>query len=214
MSSRVLTWDEGARLEGFRLWPDKEEVAQAADARVADSPRPPVLPGQVAVAQAATAQVCATRNDAMEVQPQDPTQAGHPDFPLYQQVRHGVAALDAQHGREFDGTSERMTESLLVLAKENGLQRVDHVLLSHATPEAYAGKNLFVVQGSADDPAHLRAGMPTAQAAQTPVPESLQQFEAASQAQTQKALDQQETLQIQQGQAQQQDAQARAMGMR
>lgn len=48
----------------------------------------------------------------------------------------------------------------------------------------------------------------------TPVPESLQQFEAASQAQTQKALDQQQTLQIQQGQAQQQDAQARAMGMR
>lgn len=49
---------------------------------------------------------------------------------------------------------------------------------------------------------------------QTPVPESLQQFDASSQAQTQKALDQQETLQIPQGQAQQQDAQARAMGMR
>ncbi|MBD8644201.1 hypothetical protein IFT63_11460 [Stenotrophomonas sp. CFBP 13724] len=192
----------------------REDIAAWAQATLAETSNPASRSAHAAVTQESAAQAYAPRHDAAPVQPQDPTHSGHPDFPLYQQVRQGVAALDAKHGREFDATSERMTASLLVLAKENGLERVDHVLLSQATPDAYAGKNLFVVQGSADDPAHLRAGMPTEQAAQTQVQESLQQFELASQAQAQKALEQQQGLQAQQGQAQQEDAQARAMGMR
>lgn len=192
----------------------REDTAAWAQAPLAETSNPAPDSAQAAVTQESAAQDYAPRHDAAPVQPQDPTHSGHPDFPLYQQVRQGVATLDAKHGREFDATSERMTASLLVLAKENGLERVDHVLLSQATPEAYAGKNLFVVQGSVDDPAHLRAGMPTEQAAHTQVQESLQQFEVASQAQAQKALDQQQGLQAQQGQAQQEDAQARAMGMR
>lgn len=64
---------------------------------------------------------------------QDPTQPGHPDHALYQQIREGVEALDAKHGRSFDEVSERMTASLLVLAKDNDLERVDHVLVSNAT---------------------------------------------------------------------------------
>ncbi|MDY1033629.1 XVIPCD domain-containing protein [Stenotrophomonas sp. CFBP8980] len=192
----------------------REDIAAWAQATLAETSNPASRSAHAAVTQESAAQAYAPRHDAAPVQPQDPTHSGHPDFPLYQQVRQGVAALDAKHGREFDATSERMTASLLVLAKENGLERVDHVLLSQATPDAYAGKNLFVVQGSADDPAHLRAGMPTEQAAQTQVQESLQQFEVASQAQAQRALEQQQGLQEQQGQAQQEDAQARAMGMR
>lgn len=192
-----------------------EGIAVWAQATLAETSNPAPHSVQAAVPQeSTTTHAHAPWHDVAAVQPQDPTQSGHPDFPMYQQVRQGVAALDARHGREFDATSERMTASLLVLAKENGLERVDHVLLSQATPEAHAGKNLFVVQGSVDDPAHLRAGMPTEQAAQTQVQESLQQFELASQAQAQKALEQQQGLQAQQGQAQQEDAQARAMGMR
>jgi hypothetical protein len=111
---------------------------------------------------------------------QDPTQPGHPDHALYQQIREGVEALDAKHGRSFDEVSERMTASLLVLAKDNDLERVDHVLVSNATREHPAGHTLFVVQGEPSNPAHQRAAMPTELAAQTSVEESLQQFDQSA----------------------------------
>nr|WP_312131556.1 XVIPCD domain-containing protein [Stenotrophomonas pavanii] len=119
---------------------------------------------------------------------QDPTQPGHPDHALYQQIREGVEALDAKHGRSFDEVSERMTASLLVLAKDNDLERVDHVLVSNATSEHPAGHTLFVVQGEPSNPAHQRAAMPTELAAQTSVEESLQQFDAVSREAHQRAL--------------------------
>jgi len=118
----------------------------------------------------------------------DPTQPGHPDHALYQQIREGVEALDAKHGRSFDEVSERMTASLLVLAKDNDLERVDHVLLSNATHEHPAGHTLFVVHGEPSNPAHQRAAMPTEMAAQTSVEESLQQFDAVSREANQRAL--------------------------
>lgn len=119
---------------------------------------------------------------------QDPTQPGHPDHALYQQIRDGVEALDAKHGRSFDEVSERMTVSLLVLAKDNDLERVDHVLVSNATREHPAGHTLFVVQGEPSNPAHQRAAMPTELAAQTSVEESLQQFDSVSREAHQRAL--------------------------
>ncbi|WP_230434534.1 XVIPCD domain-containing protein [Xanthomonas melonis] len=51
-------------------------------------------------------------------QSQTPSQPGHPDHVLYQQIKDGVMQLDAQHGKEWDGASQRMTASLLALAKE------------------------------------------------------------------------------------------------
>lgn len=105
----------------------------------------------------------------------------HPDYGLNQQIRQGVAALDAQHGRPFDQTSERLTASLTVLAREQGLQQVDHVLVSNATAQHPAGHNIFVVQGDPANPAHLRAMMPTAVAAQTPVEQSMQKLGLAPQ---------------------------------
>jgi hypothetical protein len=119
---------------------------------------------------------------------QDPTQPGHTDHALYQQIREGVEALDAKHGRSFDEVSERMTASLLVLAKDNDLERVDHVLVSNATHEHPAGHTLFVVQGEPSNPAHQRAAMPTELAAQTSVEESLQQFDSVSREAHQRAL--------------------------
>lgn len=100
----------------------------------------------------------------------------HPDYGLNQQIRQGVAALDAQHGRPFDQTSERLTASLTVLAREQGLQQVDHVLVSNATAQHPAGHTIFVVQGDPANPAHLRAMMPTAVAVQTPVEQSMQKL--------------------------------------
>ncbi|OWQ68029.1 XVIPCD domain-containing protein [Stenotrophomonas maltophilia] len=143
---------------------------------------------------------------------QDPTQPGHPDHALYQQIREGVEALDAKHGRSFDEVSERMTASLLVLAKDNDLDRVDHVLVSNATREHPAGHTLFVVQGEPSNPAHQRAAMPTELAAQTSVEESLQQFDAVSREAHQRALANQMDQQLE-DQRVQHDIQIRAASM-
>lgn len=141
-----------------------------------------------------------------------PTQPEHPDHALYQQVREGVATLDAKHGRTFDEASERMTASLLVLAKDNDLDRVDHVLLSNATADKPAGHTLFVVQGEPSDPAHQRAAMPTELAAQTSVEESMQQFDAVSREAQQRAIANQLEQQLE-DQRVQQDIQIRAASM-
>lgn len=144
--------------------------------------------------------------------PITPMQMAHPDHGLYQQVREGVAALDAMHGRTFDATSERMTASLVVLAKDAGLDQVDHVLLSNATTALPAAHNVFVVQGEPGDPAHHRAAMPTAQAAQTSVEESMQQFGVVSQEQQQRIQARQLEQQLH-DEREQQGIQARAMSM-
>lgn len=103
------------------------------------------------------------------------------DRALHEQIRNKVAALDAANGRSFDATSERLSASLLVVAKENGLDRVDHVVLSRQTSDAAAAQNIFVVKGALDDPASLRASIDTAEAAQRPVQESMQQLQGANQ---------------------------------
>ena len=116
-----------------------------------------------------------------------PTHRDHPDHMLYEHVRDCVADLDAQLGRAPDENSERLTASLLVLAKENGLDRVDHVVLSQATANARQGQNVFVVQGEMNDPAQKRAGMPTEQAVNTPTDESMQQFDVVAEEQQARA---------------------------
>ncbi|QII28830.1 toxin [Stenotrophomonas maltophilia] len=141
-----------------------------------------------------------------------PSQPEHPDHTLYQQVREGVAALDVKHGRTYDEASERMTASLLVLAKDNDLDRVDHVLLSNATADKPTGHTLFVVQGEPSDPAHQRAAMPTELAAQTSVEESMQQFDAVSREAQQRAISNQLEQQLE-DQRVQHDIQARAASM-
>jgi hypothetical protein len=139
-----------------------------------------------------------------------PMQADHPDHALYQQIREHVIALDAKHGRSFDATSERMTASLLVLAKDNGLERVDHVLLSNATAQKEAAHYVFVVQGEPSNPAHQRGAMPTEQAAQTSVEASMQQFEVVSREQRLQA----QRLEQQLTEAREQEgSQARGMSM-
>ncbi|PMR89102.1 XVIPCD domain-containing protein [Xanthomonas arboricola] len=110
-----------------------------------------------------------------------PAEAGHPDHAMHQQIRSKVEQLDAASGRRFDATSERMTASLLTLAKDNGLTRVDHVLLSEKTKDLPAAHTLILVQGKPNDPAMMRAHMPTVEAAQRPVQESFSQLESLNQ---------------------------------
>ncbi len=91
-------------------------------------------------------------------------------------------------GRASDAHSERMSASLAHLAKEHGLERIDHVMLSNQTSRAAAGATVFVVQGEPSNPAHLRASMPTDLAVTTPVEQSLaklQELDARTLAQAQ-----------------------------
>lgn len=112
----------------------------------------------------------------------DPRKEGHSDHALYRQIRDGVSALDAKHGRGFDEISERMTASLLATAKSSGLERVDHVVLG-TPPSNVSGPRMFVVQGELDNPAHLRASVAISEAVNTPVEQSLAKVEQISQAQ-------------------------------
>ncbi|MCC3253247.1 hypothetical protein LLE63_04700 [Xanthomonas campestris pv. armoraciae] len=103
--------------------------------------------------------------DAEDAQP-----APHP---LHAQASTLVGRLDSSMGRASDAHSERMSASLAHLAKEHGLERIDHVMLSNQTSRAAAGATVFVVQGEPSNPAHLRASMPTDLAVTTPVEQSL-----------------------------------------
>ncbi|MGH8088483.1 MAG: XVIPCD domain-containing protein, partial [Stenotrophomonas sp.] len=126
--------------------------------------------------------------------------------PMMAQIRGKVAELDAANGRRYDPTSENVSASLFVLAKENGLSRVDHVMLSERTAQSPAAENIFVVQGERGDPGHLRAAMATAQAAQTPVEVSMERGEQLT---NNSQLAQQQNDQVQ---SQERETTARRMG--
>ncbi|WDJ41356.1 XVIPCD domain-containing protein [Xanthomonas campestris] len=127
-----------------------------------------------------------------------PSDPGHADHSLYQQIRNGVQKLDAQHGREWDASSQRMTASLLALAKEEGLSRVDHVVLNNPTAQLAGGEKVFIVQGALTDPAHQRAHMLTMDAVQTPESQSFERLQAINQTQAQAREQQQRLEQSQQ----------------
>jgi hypothetical protein len=111
------------------------------------------------------------------VTPSNPT---HPDHAMLQQIRGHVSELDRTHGRDHDQRSEQLSHSLLTLAKDHGLTRVDHVVLSVPTPTLKSGENVFVVQGDPRDPMMQRAVMKTEVAMQTPVAESDRQLEVVN----------------------------------
>lgn len=118
----------------------------------------------------------------------DPTHPEHPDHRLYLGSRDAVHRLDASLGRAPDQHSDNMAASLTRLARENGLERIDHVVLGVQAERLRPGENVFVVQGRLDDPAHLRAHMKTQLAVDTPAADSfreLQAFDHAAQARTQ-----------------------------
>ena len=124
----------------------------------------------------------------------DPTHAGHPDFKLHQQSSDAVRKLDESMGRNTDVNSDRMAASLTVLARQEGIQRIDNVVLSHGNDIVKAGENVIVVQGKLEDPSHTRAYMSTHQAVNTPVTESFKQLDTLN-AQPRQELAQQQSLQ-------------------
>ncbi|MEW6383742.1 MAG: XVIPCD domain-containing protein [Pseudomonadota bacterium] len=123
--------------------------------------------------------------------------ARHSNDPLLSQIHQGVARLDAERGRAFDATSENISASLYALAKANGLTQVDHVLLSDRTAQPDAAQNIFIVQGERNNPAQLRASMPTAVAAQTPAETSFERAEQLSQSAQVRTQDELQQRQVQ-----------------
>ncbi|MDO5610204.1 MAG: hypothetical protein Q4G62_05430, partial [Pseudomonadota bacterium] len=97
------------------------------------------------------------------------------DQALLEQIRTGVAKLDAEHGRNPDDTSERISHSLLVTARRGGLERADHVFLSEDA------SRIFVMQGQPNDFTRLHASLPTTDAASTSIDQSRQQLQEVEQ---------------------------------
>lgn len=80
----------------------------------------------------------------------------HPDHALYLQAEEAVTRIDSAMGRTRDGSSERIMAAGVLMAKQRGMDRIDHMVLSMETTSLPAGHNVFVVQGSLADPGHLR----------------------------------------------------------
>lgn len=123
--------------------------------------------------------------------------AHHSNDPLLSQINQGVARLDAEAGRTPDANSENVSASLYALAKANDITQVDHVLLSERTAQGAAAQNIFIVQGELNDPAHVRASMATAVAAQTPADVSFAHAEQLAQSAQVRTQEDQQQRQVQ-----------------
>ncbi len=97
--------------------------------------------------------------------------------PLLAQAQDAVLRMEAGRGRPFDAQSGCLAASAACLARDSGLSRIDHVLLSEPTSTTGRGETVFVVQGDLADPSHRRAQMSTASALAKPVEESLQRLQ-------------------------------------
>ena len=103
----------------------------------------------------------------------DPIRQGHPDHAWMQQIREKIEGLkNSGHVQAAD--SARITASVYALAKQNNFSSVDEIALSKQTNAAAPGEKIFILQGASDNPATLRAYMPTQEAIQTPVEQSFE----------------------------------------
>ena len=129
---------------------------------------------------AVAASLSSTTDDSLSLQRAtfSVAELGNADRSLYMQIRAGVERLDAESGKQWDESSQRMSASLLVLAKEQGLSRVDHVVLNNPTESLARGEKVFIVEGAMDDPAQRRGTMSTMDALRAPEAESLHRAEA------------------------------------
>ncbi|NJC02494.1 hypothetical protein GGR63_002441 [Xanthomonas sp. 3272] len=112
--------------------------------------------------------------------------------PLHRQAEDAVRRLEQGLGRGYDDNSARLAASSAYLAKENGLTRIDHVVLSENSKSVRQGENLFVVEGALNDPAHKMAHMKTNDAIAQPVEQSLAQLQSLGETQRQQQSQQQE----------------------
>lgn len=131
-----------------RLWQDIESHGPEADAEARES-------------------------DALHV---DATSPLHPDHQLLLQSMAAVERMEAGLHRTRDRNSDRLAACLVVAAKQSGLDRIDHVVLSGK------GEHAFAVQGDMGSPFRRIVRVETGAAIQTPVDRSLRAIEVVNEA--------------------------------
>ena len=102
------------------------------------------------------------------------------DQPLTDRIRNGVIDLEKGLGKTWDDSSERLTASLTVLAKQKGFTERDElgVMFNQQTPTLRAGELVFLHRTGATasaDPAANRAHMTTSDALAAPAQARYQQ---------------------------------------
>ena len=106
----------------------------------------------------------------------------HPEYAMFKQALDAVHRLDAQHQRPSGPESGQLAGSLAVKARQEGLQRIDHAVLSDDASRTYA------VQGDLGSPLKRVAEVNTVQGINTPLEQSsaaLRQTQATAQSQVQ-----------------------------
>lgn len=199
--------DRGARVEAQReanlkgLSQDGSVQTVAATMRMASVGRGDdgaheleMRPGDKPQASAANdrAEAVAASTLALPTRLPDPRDPNHPDHRLYQQIERGVAGIDAERGRTFDATSERLAMSAFHDAKAAGITSAAQLAINETGKhqqdgsQIAAGTLLFVVQGQdPSDPAARRAMTDVAQAVDRLVEQSLHKVDALAQQQAQ-----------------------------
>lgn len=111
----------------------------------------------------------------------------HPGNPLFRSALEGVHAQDLRVGRQPDIGSTQLAGSLAAQMQAAGGSRIDSVVMSNDASRT------FGVQGSMNDPAHLRVDVDTVAAMRAPLEQSTAQMEQAQGARqlAQQSLDQQ-----------------------
>lgn len=103
----------------------------------------------------------------------------NPGNAMYTQALQNVRAIDAARGRTSDQMTSNLAGSLATAARNEGLTRVDHVVMSDD------GKRAFAVQGDLNSPLKHVAGVDVAQSVAKPLEQSSAEFQKASQQQNQ-----------------------------
>lgn len=111
--------------------------------------------------------------------------AAHPAHPVFQTARDAVHRLDTQQQRTPDVQSDQIAGVLTFKAIDQGMNRVDHAVLSEDASKIYA------VQGELNSPFKQVAEASTQQAANTPLEDSSRQALQASAQQSPQAAMQQ-----------------------
>jgi putative chitinase len=105
----------------------------------------------------------------------DLTDAKHPGNAMYLQSLDAVYRLDAQQGRTPDQRSDNLAGMLAVAAHANGMNRIDHVVLSDDALRAYA------VQGDISSLFKRYTDVNVSQAIATPLAQSGAQWQREAQ---------------------------------
>jgi peptidoglycan hydrolase-like protein with peptidoglycan-binding domain len=121
----------------------------------------------------------------------------NPGNPIYTQALMHVHELDAERGRTSDHMTTNLAGSLTTAARTQGLDRIDHVVLSDD------GKRAYAVQGNLDSPFKRIAEVDVAQSVAKPLEQSSAEFQKVAQ---QPQTDTQQQLRTQAPQPQPQSA--------